>query len=165
MLLRSCWDDTDVVFIWWIIKGPITASLLVSMRLVKCWGSHGRGLTISAFAIYCIRATLPLSSIVVLMWCLCCICNHMYCFPSWAVLSWKRDFNLYRPLKCCCHLEKKIILKLRLLFIFVPMVKMNVVFPSPWGTCARMQFFPFFELLLLNSKFTLSKLIKERRLY
>uniref|UniRef100_A0A672YT89 G-protein coupled receptors family 2 profile 2 domain-containing protein n=1 Tax=Sphaeramia orbicularis TaxID=375764 RepID=A0A672YT89_9TELE len=29
--LRSvCWDDTDVSFIWWIIKAPITASLLVN---------------------------------------------------------------------------------------------------------------------------------------
>uniref|UniRef100_A0A672YTF6 Growth hormone releasing hormone receptor a n=1 Tax=Sphaeramia orbicularis TaxID=375764 RepID=A0A672YTF6_9TELE len=27
---RGCWDDTDVSFIWWIIKAPITASLLVS---------------------------------------------------------------------------------------------------------------------------------------
>lgn len=27
----SCWDDTDNVGIWWIIKGPITASLLVSI--------------------------------------------------------------------------------------------------------------------------------------
>ncbi|XP_008285731.1 pituitary adenylate cyclase-activating polypeptide type I receptor-like [Stegastes partitus] len=27
---RGCWDDTDNVGIWWIIKGPITASLLVS---------------------------------------------------------------------------------------------------------------------------------------
>ncbi|KAG7263100.1 hypothetical protein CRUP_000702 [Coryphaenoides rupestris] len=26
---HGCWDDTDVAFIWWIIKGPITASLLV----------------------------------------------------------------------------------------------------------------------------------------
>lgn len=25
-----CWDDTDVSFIWWIIRVPITASLLVS---------------------------------------------------------------------------------------------------------------------------------------
>lgn len=25
-----CWDDTDKEGIWWIIKGPITASLLVS---------------------------------------------------------------------------------------------------------------------------------------
>ncbi|KAK3557609.1 hypothetical protein QTP70_030538 [Hemibagrus guttatus] len=25
-----CWDDTDIAFIWWIIKGPITVSLLVS---------------------------------------------------------------------------------------------------------------------------------------
>lgn len=25
-----CWDDTDVAFIWWIIKAPITVSLLVS---------------------------------------------------------------------------------------------------------------------------------------
>uniref|UniRef100_A0A665WCN3 Pituitary adenylate cyclase-activating polypeptide type I receptor-like n=1 Tax=Echeneis naucrates TaxID=173247 RepID=A0A665WCN3_ECHNA len=25
-----CWDDTDVAFIWWIIKAPITASLLVN---------------------------------------------------------------------------------------------------------------------------------------
>ncbi|KAM8838062.1 uncharacterized protein ACB058_014912 isoform 5-T5 [Synchiropus picturatus] len=28
---RGCWDDTDSVGIWWIIKGPITASLLVSV--------------------------------------------------------------------------------------------------------------------------------------
>ncbi|XP_038147534.1 pituitary adenylate cyclase-activating polypeptide type I receptor [Cyprinodon tularosa] len=27
---KGCWDDTDVAFIWWIIKGPITASLLVN---------------------------------------------------------------------------------------------------------------------------------------
>ncbi|XP_056131562.1 pituitary adenylate cyclase-activating polypeptide type I receptor-like [Lampris incognitus] len=27
---RGCWDDTDVAFIWWIIKGPITVSLLVN---------------------------------------------------------------------------------------------------------------------------------------
>ncbi|KAI1901314.1 hypothetical protein AGOR_G00033030 [Albula goreensis] len=27
---RGCWDDTDSVAIWWIIKGPITASLLVN---------------------------------------------------------------------------------------------------------------------------------------
>uniref|UniRef100_A0A672YTH2 Growth hormone releasing hormone receptor a n=1 Tax=Sphaeramia orbicularis TaxID=375764 RepID=A0A672YTH2_9TELE len=27
---RGCWDDTDVSFIWWIIKAPITASLLVN---------------------------------------------------------------------------------------------------------------------------------------
>ncbi|KAG5849811.1 hypothetical protein ANANG_G00075660 [Anguilla anguilla] len=27
---RGCWDDTENEFIWWIIKGPITASLLVS---------------------------------------------------------------------------------------------------------------------------------------
>ncbi|KAM4575237.1 pituitary adenylate cyclase-activating polypeptide type I receptor [Fundulus diaphanus] len=27
---NGCWDDTDVAFIWWIIKGPITASLLVN---------------------------------------------------------------------------------------------------------------------------------------
>ncbi|KAM4739768.1 pituitary adenylate cyclase-activating polypeptide type I receptor [Anableps anableps] len=27
---EGCWDDTDVAFIWWIIKGPITASLLVN---------------------------------------------------------------------------------------------------------------------------------------
>uniref|UniRef100_A0A665WD15 Pituitary adenylate cyclase-activating polypeptide type I receptor-like n=1 Tax=Echeneis naucrates TaxID=173247 RepID=A0A665WD15_ECHNA len=26
----ECWDDTDVAFIWWIIKAPITASLLVN---------------------------------------------------------------------------------------------------------------------------------------
>uniref|UniRef100_A0A3B4ZT09 Pituitary adenylate cyclase-activating polypeptide type I receptor-like n=1 Tax=Stegastes partitus TaxID=144197 RepID=A0A3B4ZT09_9TELE len=26
----GCWDDTDVAFIWWIIKAPITASLLVN---------------------------------------------------------------------------------------------------------------------------------------
>uniref|UniRef100_A0A3Q3MMQ0 Growth hormone releasing hormone receptor a n=1 Tax=Mastacembelus armatus TaxID=205130 RepID=A0A3Q3MMQ0_9TELE len=26
---RGCWDDTDNIGIWWIIKGPITASLLV----------------------------------------------------------------------------------------------------------------------------------------
>lgn len=28
---RGCWDDTDKVGIWWIIKGPITASLLVNI--------------------------------------------------------------------------------------------------------------------------------------
>ncbi|XP_059200824.1 pituitary adenylate cyclase-activating polypeptide type I receptor-like [Centropristis striata] len=28
---RGCWDDTDKVAIWWIIKGPITASLLVNI--------------------------------------------------------------------------------------------------------------------------------------
>ncbi|XP_061694897.1 growth hormone releasing hormone receptor a isoform X3 [Syngnathoides biaculeatus] len=28
---RGCWDDTDNVAIWWIIKGPITASLLVNI--------------------------------------------------------------------------------------------------------------------------------------
>ncbi|XP_077391289.1 vasoactive intestinal polypeptide receptor 1 [Festucalex cinctus] len=27
---RGCWDDTDVAFIWWIIKAPISASLLVN---------------------------------------------------------------------------------------------------------------------------------------
>ncbi|KAM4629868.1 vasoactive intestinal polypeptide receptor 1 [Polymixia lowei] len=27
---NGCWDDTDVAFIWWIIKGPITTSLLVN---------------------------------------------------------------------------------------------------------------------------------------
>ncbi|KAA8589352.1 hypothetical protein FQN60_012717 [Etheostoma spectabile] len=27
---NSCWDDTDVAIIWWIIKAPITASLLVN---------------------------------------------------------------------------------------------------------------------------------------
>ncbi|XP_062853175.1 vasoactive intestinal polypeptide receptor 1 [Trichomycterus rosablanca] len=27
---RGCWDDTDVALIWWIIKGPITTSLLVN---------------------------------------------------------------------------------------------------------------------------------------
>ncbi|XP_035271093.1 pituitary adenylate cyclase-activating polypeptide type I receptor-like [Anguilla anguilla] len=27
---RGCWDDTENEFIWWIIKGPITASLLVN---------------------------------------------------------------------------------------------------------------------------------------
>uniref|UniRef100_A0A3B4BV28 G-protein coupled receptors family 2 profile 2 domain-containing protein n=1 Tax=Pygocentrus nattereri TaxID=42514 RepID=A0A3B4BV28_PYGNA len=26
----GCWDDTEAAFIWWIIKGPITASLLVN---------------------------------------------------------------------------------------------------------------------------------------
>uniref|UniRef100_A0A3Q1D6D2 Growth hormone releasing hormone receptor b n=1 Tax=Amphiprion ocellaris TaxID=80972 RepID=A0A3Q1D6D2_AMPOC len=25
-----CWDDTDVAFVWWIIKAPITASVLVN---------------------------------------------------------------------------------------------------------------------------------------
>ncbi|XP_056460012.1 pituitary adenylate cyclase-activating polypeptide type I receptor-like [Gadus chalcogrammus] len=30
---NGCWDDTDVVFIWWIIKGPITASLLVNFLI------------------------------------------------------------------------------------------------------------------------------------
>ncbi|XP_076018439.1 growth hormone releasing hormone receptor a [Genypterus blacodes] len=28
---RGCWDDTDNVGFWWIIKGPITASLLVNI--------------------------------------------------------------------------------------------------------------------------------------
>ncbi|XP_054622533.1 pituitary adenylate cyclase-activating polypeptide type I receptor-like isoform X2 [Dunckerocampus dactyliophorus] len=28
---RGCWDDTDHVGIWWIIKGPITASLLLNI--------------------------------------------------------------------------------------------------------------------------------------
>ncbi|KAM8849157.1 pituitary adenylate cyclase-activating polypeptide type I receptor-like isoform 2-T3 [Spinachia spinachia] len=28
---RGCWDDTDNVAIWWIIKGPITASLLINI--------------------------------------------------------------------------------------------------------------------------------------
>uniref|UniRef100_A0A672G259 Pituitary adenylate cyclase-activating polypeptide type I receptor-like n=1 Tax=Salarias fasciatus TaxID=181472 RepID=A0A672G259_SALFA len=28
---RGCWDDTDNVGIWWIIKGPITASLLINI--------------------------------------------------------------------------------------------------------------------------------------
>ncbi|XP_053492232.1 vasoactive intestinal polypeptide receptor 1 [Ictalurus furcatus] len=27
---RGCWDDADIAFIWWIIKGPITISLLVN---------------------------------------------------------------------------------------------------------------------------------------
>ncbi|GAA6086052.1 vasoactive intestinal polypeptide receptor 1 [Tachysurus ichikawai] len=27
---KGCWDDTDIAFIWWIIKGPITVSLLVN---------------------------------------------------------------------------------------------------------------------------------------
>uniref|UniRef100_A0A3Q2DMJ2 Growth hormone releasing hormone receptor b n=1 Tax=Cyprinodon variegatus TaxID=28743 RepID=A0A3Q2DMJ2_CYPVA len=30
VMYPRCWDDTDVAFIWWIIKGPITASLLVN---------------------------------------------------------------------------------------------------------------------------------------
>ncbi|XP_019739213.1 vasoactive intestinal polypeptide receptor 1-like [Hippocampus comes] len=28
---KGCWDDTDNVGIWWIIKGPITATLLVNI--------------------------------------------------------------------------------------------------------------------------------------
>lgn len=28
---KGCWDDTDKVAIWWIIKGPITASLLINI--------------------------------------------------------------------------------------------------------------------------------------
>ncbi|XP_033959581.1 vasoactive intestinal polypeptide receptor 1-like [Pseudochaenichthys georgianus] len=28
---RGCWDDTDNIGIWWIIKGPITASLLINI--------------------------------------------------------------------------------------------------------------------------------------
>ncbi|XP_034039725.1 growth hormone releasing hormone receptor a [Thalassophryne amazonica] len=28
---RGCWDDTDNAGIWWIIKGPITASLMVNI--------------------------------------------------------------------------------------------------------------------------------------
>ncbi|XP_056115114.1 vasoactive intestinal polypeptide receptor 1 [Rhinichthys klamathensis goyatoka] len=27
---RGCWDDTDVAYFWWIIKGPITISLLIN---------------------------------------------------------------------------------------------------------------------------------------
>uniref|UniRef100_A0A8C9QYY6 Growth hormone releasing hormone receptor b n=1 Tax=Scleropages formosus TaxID=113540 RepID=A0A8C9QYY6_SCLFO len=27
---RGCWDDTDYAVFWWIIKGPITASLLIN---------------------------------------------------------------------------------------------------------------------------------------
>ncbi|KAG1972759.1 pituitary adenylate cyclase-activating polypeptide type I receptor [Pimephales promelas] len=27
---RGCWDDTDVAYFWWIIKGPITGSLLIN---------------------------------------------------------------------------------------------------------------------------------------
>ncbi|XP_043098024.1 vasoactive intestinal polypeptide receptor 1 isoform X1 [Puntigrus tetrazona] len=27
---RGCWDDTDVAYFWWIIKGPITVSLLIN---------------------------------------------------------------------------------------------------------------------------------------
>ncbi|KAG7455166.1 hypothetical protein MATL_G00253650 [Megalops atlanticus] len=27
---RGCWDDTDNVAVWWIIKGPITVSLLIN---------------------------------------------------------------------------------------------------------------------------------------
>ncbi|CAL8255291.1 unnamed protein product [Merluccius merluccius] len=30
---HGCWDDTEVAFIWWIIKGPITASLLVNFLI------------------------------------------------------------------------------------------------------------------------------------
>ncbi|XP_031416105.1 growth hormone releasing hormone receptor a [Clupea harengus] len=30
---RGCWDDTENPFIWWIIKGPITASLLVNFLI------------------------------------------------------------------------------------------------------------------------------------
>ncbi|XP_051930141.1 vasoactive intestinal polypeptide receptor 1 [Hippocampus zosterae] len=30
---RGCWDDTDVAFIWWIIKAPITLSLLVNFTI------------------------------------------------------------------------------------------------------------------------------------
>ncbi|XP_077471180.1 growth hormone-releasing hormone receptor-like isoform X2 [Stigmatopora argus] len=30
---RGCWDDTDNVPIWWIIKGPITASLLINIAI------------------------------------------------------------------------------------------------------------------------------------
>ncbi|TWW58431.1 Pituitary adenylate cyclase-activating polypeptide type I receptor [Takifugu flavidus] len=30
---RGCWDDTDVSFIWWIIRVPITASLLVNFLI------------------------------------------------------------------------------------------------------------------------------------
>uniref|UniRef100_A0A3Q2XJY8 Growth hormone releasing hormone receptor b n=1 Tax=Hippocampus comes TaxID=109280 RepID=A0A3Q2XJY8_HIPCM len=30
---RGCWDDTDVAFVWWIIKAPITLSLLVNFMI------------------------------------------------------------------------------------------------------------------------------------
>lgn len=32
-----CWDDTDKPLIWWIIKAPITASLLVSVEPRPGW--------------------------------------------------------------------------------------------------------------------------------
>lgn len=31
-----CWDDTDNMNIWWIIKGPITVSLFVSYDVIAC---------------------------------------------------------------------------------------------------------------------------------
>ncbi|CAL8344395.1 unnamed protein product [Merluccius merluccius] len=54
---RGCWDDTDHVGIWWIIKGPITGSLLVNivifinvirtlvdkLKLPAVGGSHDTG--------------------------------------------------------------------------------------------------------------------------
>ncbi|KAK7155388.1 hypothetical protein R3I93_010122 [Phoxinus phoxinus] len=30
---RGCWDDTDVAYFWWIIKGPITVSLLINFLI------------------------------------------------------------------------------------------------------------------------------------
>lgn len=41
-LCYSCWDDTDNVGIWWIIKGPITASLLVSVLVPSVYHSVKR---------------------------------------------------------------------------------------------------------------------------
>ncbi|TRY91952.1 hypothetical protein DNTS_035452 [Danionella cerebrum] len=30
---RGCWDDTDVAYFWWMIKGPITVSLLINFLI------------------------------------------------------------------------------------------------------------------------------------
>ncbi|XP_001331921.5 pituitary adenylate cyclase-activating polypeptide type I receptor isoform X1 [Danio rerio] len=30
---NGCWDDTDVAYFWWIIKGPITVSLLINFLI------------------------------------------------------------------------------------------------------------------------------------
>lgn len=50
-----CWDDTDVSFIWWIIRVPITASLLVSPQQLQessrmfALVPHGRSESLDCF--------------------------------------------------------------------------------------------------------------------
>uniref|UniRef100_A0A3Q1I3S0 Growth hormone releasing hormone receptor b n=1 Tax=Acanthochromis polyacanthus TaxID=80966 RepID=A0A3Q1I3S0_9TELE len=30
-----CWDDTDVAFVWWIIKGPITVNFIIFINVIR----------------------------------------------------------------------------------------------------------------------------------